>query len=103
MTDLATTSSLLDAVRASPALGGAIGAAVGFCLGLAYFGSLWWNAHAWAGGDLVRAAIVQILRFAVVAAVFYGLSRLGAAPLLGGALALLAARTLALRRFGRMP
>lgn len=95
--------SLIDLVQASPALGGALGATVGFCLGMIHFGSLWWNVRAWIGGGVVRAAIAQILRFALVAVVLFGLAKLGATALPCGALGLLAARALVLRRFGRTP
>lgn len=81
----------------------AVGVVVGFGLGMVYFGSLWWNVQAWVGGDMVRAAVTQILRFALVAVAFFGLAKLGAAALLCGALGLLAARALVLRRFGRTP
>lgn len=92
--------SLGDVVSAGRVIGGAI---LGFGLGMAYFGSLWWNVQTWIGGSWMRAATVQILRFALVAVVFFGLAKLGAASLLAGALGLIAARALVLRRFGRSP
>lgn len=100
MMEAVMLGSLGDVIPAGRVIGGAI---VGFGLGMAYFGSLWWNVRTWVGGSWLRAAMAQILRFALVGIVFFGLAKLGAAPLLAGALGLIAARALVLRRFGRSP
>ncbi len=79
----------------------AIGFAAGFAVGLVHFGSLWWNAQMFArGGRLAIAFALQIGRFALLVAVCIGLARLGALPLLSGALGLLLARGILLRRLG---
>jgi F1F0 ATPase subunit 2 len=78
-----------------------IGLAGGVLLGLAHFGSLWWNAKAYLSGGVGAALAIQLLRFAVLALVLAGLAKLGALPLLTGALGLLIARGLLLRRLGR--
>lgn len=79
------------------------GLAAGTALGLAHFASLAWNTRLYVTGGAARALAVQLLRLAVLAAAFAGLARLGALPLLAGALGLLLARQLVLRRLGAVP
>jgi F1F0 ATPase subunit 2 len=76
------------------------GLAVGTLLGLVHFGSLWWNVRLLTTGSAVCALAVQLLRFAILAGVLFGLAMLGAAALLAGTLGLLLARALLLRRLG---
>ncbi len=94
---------LADMRPLSPLAGAAIGAALGGVLGLVHFSTLWLNTRLYADGRPGRAVVLQILRFAVLVAVFYGLARLGAVPLISGALALVAVRLVVVRRLGRMP
>jgi hypothetical protein len=49
-------------------------------------------------GRAMRAVAVQILRLAVMGGVLFALVRLGALPLLAGALGIAAARVIVLRR-----
>jgi len=87
--------------QAGPAGGAAFGFAAGALLGLIHFGTLWWNTKAYtAGGNPFRALAIQLLRFALLVAVFVGLARLGALPLLAGALGLLVSRSFLIRRLG---
>lgn len=88
---------------ATPAAGALLGLIVGTLLGLAYFGSLWWNARLYAGGGGFRALGIQMLRLVLLIGGLAGLAKLGALPLLAGALGLLAARSLLIRRLGRTP
>jgi F1F0 ATPase subunit 2 len=89
-----TTSLVLHAL---------LGLAAGAALGLAHFASLAWNTRLYVSGGAARAFAVQLLRLAVLAAALAGLARLGAPPLLAGALGLLLARRLVLRRLGAAP
>jgi len=88
-----------DAARMAVVLAGFFAGAL---LGLVHFGSLWWNVQLYAGGRPIRSFGLQILRFALIATVLTGLARLGALPLLAGALGLLLARGILLRRLGRV-
>ena len=101
MIDLAAL--LADARALPPAAGAAFGAVVGALLGLVHFSTLWLNTKLYAGGSPARAFLLQMLRFAVLGGVFYGLARLGALPLLSAAAALVAVRLVVVRRFRRMP
>lgn len=101
MTETSMTGIL--AAAATPATGALLGLIVGVLLGLAYFGSLWWNARLYASGGGLRALAVQMLRLALLVGVLAGLAKLGALPLLTGALGLLAARNLLVRHLGRTP
>jgi F1F0 ATPase subunit 2 len=94
MTDFANLSDL------GPVAGALAGLAVGVLLGLAHFGSLWWNAQLFLSGGAFRAFGVQLIRFGILLAVLAGLAKLGALPLLSGALGLLLARGLLIRRLG---
>mgnify|MGYP003136637674 CR=1 FL=1 len=84
----------------APAAAAILGLMVGALLGLAHFGSLWWNVRLYTGGSAGRALAVQLLRLAILVAVFVGLAKLGAAALLAGALGLLVTRHLVMRRLG---
>jgi F1F0 ATPase subunit 2 len=86
------------AADAGPALTALLGLAAGVLLGLAHFGSLRWNVRLFTSGGGRRALGAQLLRFALVFAVLAGLAKLGALPLLAGALGILLARQLVLRR-----
>lgn len=99
MTDLAF---LPDAAGHLPPLAGAlVGLAAGGLVGLVHFSTLWLTAKLYASGGAGKAIVLQVARFAVLVAVFYGLARLGAIPLLSGALALVAVRIVVVRRLGK--
>ena len=84
-----------------PLTGALFGFGVGVVLGLIHFGSLWWNTRAFLSGSASRAFAIQLLRFGLLIIVLAGLAKLGALPLLTGALGLFLARGLMLRRLGR--
>jgi F1F0 ATPase subunit 2 len=71
---------------------------IGVLLGLAHFRTLRTVSEGYSGGRAGRAALLQLLRMAVVVVVLYALARLGAGALLAGALGLLAARSVVVRR-----
>ncbi|WP_436644285.1 ATP synthase subunit I [Microbaculum sp. FT89] len=78
-----------------------LGLLVGLVVGAVHFGSLWWNTQIFArSGSMVMALAIQFGRFGLLAAVFIFLSRFGALPLLAGALGLLVARQVVIRRLG---
>lgn len=80
-----------------------LGLILGALAGTVHFGSLWWNARLFAApGSMAKAFVIQIGRFAVLVAVFALLSRLGALPLLSGALGLLIARQVVMKRLGAL-
>jgi F1F0 ATPase subunit 2 len=79
------------------------GALAGGLLGYAYFRALWWNVSLIDKGSTAMALVFFVLRFAMLAAAFFGLAQFGALPLLAAAAGLLAARRLALRRMGSAP
>jgi F1F0 ATPase subunit 2 len=89
------------ALHAKP-LSALFGLAVGALLGLAHFGSLWWNTRLYADGNFFRAFAVQSGRFGLLIVILAALAKIGAAGLLGGALGLVFARGLLLRRYGRI-
>lgn len=95
--------TLLASVNGMLALKALVGLAVGGLLGLVHFGMLWWNTRYFAGGEVLRAFVMQIGRFAVLAVALYGVSRLGALPLLCAALGMLIVRGVILRRVRSMP
>ena len=76
------------------------GAAAGGVAGLAYFMALRWNVALFERGATPKAIVLLMTRFAVLAAVFAGLAKLGAPALLSAAAGLLAARRAVLRRLG---
>ena len=94
-----TGSIAADATRLARVL---LGAGCGMLLGFAHFGSLWWNTRLYTGGSGIRALAMQVLRLILLAGVLTGLAHLGALPLLAAALGLLVARSLILRRLGRV-
>ena len=100
---LAATSLLAPLAAAGPAITAPLGLVVGLLIGAIHFGSLWWTARAYAGGGLVRPLVVHVLRFVLTVAVLVGLARIGAVALLAGALGLVVARALVVRRVGRTP
>jgi F1F0 ATPase subunit 2 len=96
---------MIEAVRTAlsePIAGAVFGLAAGALLGLAHFGSLWWNTGLYARGGAAAALVIQLARFAVLGLVLAGLAHLGAMPLLAGALGLIAVRHLVVRRLGRI-
>jgi F1F0 ATPase subunit 2 len=97
-------ASLLPAMpELSPRAGAALGLGVGLVAGGAYFASLWWNTQLYlAGGRALLAIALQVARFALLLGAMAALAFLGALPLLMGAVGLLIARTLVVRRLGRM-
>jgi len=79
------------------------GLAAGAAAGTLHFGVLDVTVRCFVTGRALRAFVLQAARFALVAAVFYGLARLGAGPLLAGLAGLLAARHAMLRHIGGVP
>ncbi|MDE2007087.1 MAG: hypothetical protein KGI51_11005 [Rhodospirillales bacterium] len=82
------------------------GAGAGLLLGLLGGGVLWatllWNSRLYLRGGAPLGAIgVQALRLGLLGALLAGLAREGAAPLLAGALGVLLARAVVLRRVRR--
>ncbi|MCT2398446.1 ATP synthase subunit I [Novosphingobium mangrovi (ex Huang et al. 2023)] len=71
---------------------------IGLVLGFVHFGMLASVTEDYLAGRAMRAVIVQVLRLAVLGAVLFALVRLGALPLLAGALGIIAARAIVLRR-----
>ncbi|CAN0620721.1 conserved membrane protein of unknown function [Burkholderia multivorans] len=84
----------------SPALRVAAGLVAGGAAGAAYFAALLANTRWYARGAIGAAVAVQLLRFAVLGAVLYGLARLGALALLGGLAGIVAARHAVVRTQG---
>ncbi|ATQ66544.1 MULTISPECIES: N-ATPase subunit AtpR [Methylosinus] len=78
----------------------ALGAGAGFAAGLAYFWALRWNVDLFEQGVTPKAVLLLIARFAALAAALAALAKIGALALLCGALGLLAARRIVLRRLG---
>ena len=71
----------------------------GICLGLLYFGGLWWNAHLLAEPGRMRMAIaIMVTRFAVLAGALALAAMQGARPLLAMAAGILVARILVVHR-----
>ena len=77
------------------------GLLAGTLLGIAHFGSLLWNVRLYARGGALAAFVLQILRFALIAAGLWGLARLGSFALIASAPGVLLARGVMLRRLGR--
>jgi F1F0 ATPase subunit 2 len=103
MTETSMTA-LAGTLHLAPAAGVVLGLAVGAILGLIHFGSLRWNTRLYlAGGSIALAFALQLARFAILAGAFILLARLGALPLLSGALGLLAARSYVVRRVESAP
>lgn len=77
----------------------AAGFALGLGLGLIHFASLKRVAELYVGGgSLGRALGLQLLRLAILTGLLVLLARQGAAPLLAGALGIIVARWIVLRR-----
>jgi F1F0 ATPase subunit 2 len=73
--------------------------AAGLCLGLLYFGGLWWNVHLLAEPGGMRVALaVMAARFAVLGGALALAAWQGAQPLLGMAAGILMARFLAMHQ-----
>lgn len=94
--DVAPVSATLPSLALQIALGAAAGGAAGF----AYFTALRWNVDLFERGAAPKALLLLVMRFGLLAALFVGLAKLGAAALLSAALGLLAARRVLLRRLG---
>lgn len=77
------------------------GLGIGLVYGWVHFWSLRGNVRLMTGGAPVKAFMVQLVRLACVAGVFFLLARLGPWALLSGALALLPARLAVLRQVKR--
>jgi F1F0 ATPase subunit 2 len=92
--------TMITALASLPPLAGAaIGLAVGLALGLAHFASLRRVTALYLdGGSPARAVALQLLRLALLAGLMLLLARLGAAPLIAGALGTILAREVILRR-----
>ena len=80
----------------------AIGLVAGLALGVPYFASVWWSTRLFVTGSAGRAVVLQVGRIGVALAVLTLLARLSFIALLSGALGLLVARTLLLRRLGEL-
>ncbi|WP_454918888.1 N-ATPase subunit AtpR [Xanthobacter sediminis] len=88
--------------RLGPLAGAALGLGGGLAAGAAYFATLWWNTQLYlSGGRALLAILIQAARFALLLVALAALALFGALPLLMGAVGLLIARTLVLRRLGR--
>ncbi|ACC70315.1 ATP synthase subunit I [Paraburkholderia phymatum] len=72
------------------------GFAVGLLVGAAHFASLRWNAALFVAGCPVRALALQLSRFALTAAVFIVLAKVGVLALLGGTGGIMWTRSIAL-------
>ena len=71
----------------------------GICLGMLYFGGLWWNAHLMVEPGRVRTAIaVMAARFAMLGGALSFAACQGAWPLLAMAAGILVARFLVMHR-----
>jgi F1F0 ATPase subunit 2 len=79
------------------------GLAAGAVAGGLHFAALEMTVRCFVAGRALRAFCLQAIRFALVAAVFYGLAQLGAGPLLAGLAGLLGARHAMLRSIGGVP
>ena len=77
--------------------GAAIGAGAGFVAGCVHFLGLRPTAALFAAGRPRQALALQLARFALVALVFFALTRIGALALVAGLGGLLAGRALVLR------
>jgi F1F0 ATPase subunit 2 len=91
--------SLITAVSVGQSI---LGVAFGALLGACYFQTLWWNVHLLTSGSAWRAIGLHILRFGVLVASLYAVSRFGAVPLIFAAMGVLAGRALVLRRVRRL-
>jgi hypothetical protein len=69
----------------------------GFALGLAHFAVAERTLHLWMGEQRALAAVLQVLRLLVTAAIFVAIARLGLWPLAAAFGGFLVARTLKLR------
>ena len=78
----------------------ALGVVAGAAAGFAYFTALRWNVDLFERGATPGAILLLVTRFALLAALFIALAKLGAPALLAAALGLLAARRVTLRRLG---
>ncbi len=71
----------------------------GICLGLLYFGGLWWNAQLLAEPGRMRMAIaIMVTRFALLTVALVLAAVQGARPLLAMAAGILVARVLVMHR-----
>ena len=75
----------------------------GLAAGLVHFRSLHRVSEAYLAGNAGRAIALQFLRLALLAVVLVGLAWLGAPQLLAGALGVLLARFVVIRRVRREP
>ncbi len=78
----------------------ALGVVAGAAAGFAYFTALRWNVDLFERGATPGAILLLLARFALLAALFIALAKVGAPALLAAALGLLAARRATLRRLG---
>lgn len=77
--------------------------ALGLLLGFVHFRTLASVSEDYLAGNAARAVLMQALRMVVMVAVLFGLVRLGALPLLAGALGIVISRSIVLRRAGDKP
>ncbi|MBV8106857.1 MAG: hypothetical protein JO223_19945 [Hyphomicrobiales bacterium] len=82
----------------------AVSVAIGFVAGLAvgglHFASLSWNAQLFVAGSVGKAIALQVARVALAALILILLVRLNRIAALSGAFGFLAARAVALSRYG---
>jgi hypothetical protein len=97
------TQTVLDTLAAAAALHVLFGLAAGGLLGFMHFATLRRNAALYLARSLVPGVGLHLLRFAILGAALFLLTRLGADALLSGMLGLLAVRHLLLRRTGESP
>ncbi|MBS1164552.1 MAG: N-ATPase, AtpR subunit [Proteobacteria bacterium] len=96
-----TPALLLDLVTPAAVAKAILGAAIGAGIGALHFQALWWSLRA--GDGAARFVARTALRWSLTIGLFGALALLGAPALLGGALGLLAARHIVLRKIGRLP
>lgn len=93
---------ILAALIHQPLAGAALGLVLGLALGLIHFASLRRVTTLYlSGGSPARAIALQLGRLALLGLGFAGLAWLGALPLLAGAVGVLIAREVILRRVKR--
>jgi F1F0 ATPase subunit 2 len=75
----------------------------GLIVGAVHYGGLWWNVRLFAaGGSVLKALAVQVVRLALIAAALIALVSFGAMPLLVATLGVISARIVAVRWLGAL-
>lgn len=86
-----------------PALQILIGLGAGIALGVVHFATLRRVARLYAEGGAGVPLALQLARLLILGAVLFGLAKIGAPALLAGAIGLLLARHVVVRRLGGLP